>query len=59
MMCNSPTRTPGQVAYEGFWCTTSPDFRDDWPMLPPSTQARWEAAAQAVLAQCPPQENAP
>lgn len=52
-------RSPGQICYEGFWRTTRPDFRDDWPLLPPSTQARWEAAAQAVLTQCTPQEESP
>jgi len=48
-MSESPT--PGQICYEGFWRTTHPDFQEDaWPTLPLSTQARWEAAAQAVLA---------
>lgn len=53
----SDTKTPGQVCYDGFWRTTHPDFRDDWPTLPPSAKARWEAAAQAVLAQCTPREE--
>jgi hypothetical protein len=44
------TRTPGEVAYAGFWHTPGCDFRKEWPTLPASTKARWEAAAQAVLA---------
>ena len=53
-------RSPGQIAYEEFWRTTGADFQGvAWPMLPPLTQARWEAAAQAVLVQCTHQENAP
>ena len=51
-------RSPGQVAYEAFWRTTGADFNGvAWSMLPPLTQARWEAAAQAVLAQCTQQET--
>jgi hypothetical protein len=56
-MSNTPT--PGLAAYVGFWGSRGPNFRDEWPRLPLSTKARWEAAAQAVLAQCTPQEDAP
>ena len=42
--------TPGEVAYAAFWDTDLPDLRGaQWAALPSSTQARWEAAAQAVL----------
>ena len=48
-MTNTPT--PGEVAYTAFWATDLPDFRGaDWATLHPRSQARWEAAAQAVLA---------
>jgi len=56
----SASPTPGEICYEAFWRTTGADFQGvAWPMLPPLTQARWEAAAQAVLVQCTHQENAP
>jgi hypothetical protein len=45
----SDPRSPGQICYEGFWRATGPDFRNEWPLLPSSTQARWEAAAQAAI----------
>ena len=45
------TPTPGEVAYEAFWARDLPDFRGDaWGTMDHLTQARWEAAAQAVLA---------
>jgi hypothetical protein len=54
-------RTPGQIAYEAhahFWdrdllCTPA------WTCLPAMHRDAWEAAAQAVLAQCTPQEERP
>ena len=46
-----PETTPGQIAYEAFWVNDLPNFRGDaWDTMHPLTQARWEAAAQAVLA---------
>ena len=43
--------TPGEIAYAAFWAGDLPDFRGDpWETMDPLTQARWEAAAQAVLA---------
>lgn len=45
-----PDRTPGQIAYEAFWVLDLPNFRGDaWETMDPITQARWDAAAQAVL----------
>lgn len=42
--------TPGQIAYAAFWAHDLPDVRGDaWETMDPLTQARWEAAAQAVL----------
>ena len=42
--------TPGQIAYVAFWADDLPDFQGaDWATLHPRSQARWEAAAQAVL----------
>jgi len=45
------------VAYEAYWYHTQQMLRGHpWATLPPTEQAHWEAAAQAVLAQRTPQK---
>ena len=63
-MSDTPTRTPGQIAYQAYWRICAPKVSaamtaQIWSALSPTTHAAWDAAAQAVLAQCTPQENAP
>jgi hypothetical protein len=43
--------SPGQSNYEAYWQDTKQMLRGHpWDTLPPTEQAHWEAAAQAVLA---------
>lgn len=47
--------TPGQIAYEAFWQAFAAIYGADidiWETTAPGTQRCWEAAAQAVRAQC-------
>jgi hypothetical protein len=47
-MSNTPT--PGQICYEGYFSQVPSREWRQWVTLFPPEQARWEAAAQAVLA---------
>jgi hypothetical protein len=55
LACDTPT--PGQICYEAHAHVWDPAMlcTPPWRCLPPKHRAAWEAAAQAVLAQCPPQ----
>jgi hypothetical protein len=57
-----PKPTPGQLCYEAYCLIIfgeRPDLSHDYDGLAERTQRAWEAAAQAMLAQCtPPKENA-
>lgn len=59
------TKTPGQRAYAAYVTAVerqpvaAPITTAMWVRLLPGEQRAWEAAAQAVLAQCPPQEDTP
>jgi len=58
----SDTPTPGQLAYEAYNAAYDTEMvwgDHGWFALPIMTQRAWEAAAQAVLAQCTPQEDPP
>jgi hypothetical protein len=55
----SDTPTPGQVAYAAFCTAADAWFPPPWRTLLPDSQAVWEAAAQAVLQHCTPQEDTP
>jgi hypothetical protein len=48
-MNQSPT--PGQIAYEAYCALPGARYCDPWAELSGWAQQRWEAAAQAVLAQ--------
>jgi hypothetical protein len=54
--------TPGQIAYEGYMRVhfgTGQAVAWGYAMLEPHERDAWEAAAQAVRAQCTPQEDTP
>jgi len=55
------TPTPGQIAYAAWWMTfgDDPPLADAYQALTPRARRAWEAAAQAVLAQCTPREEMP
>lgn len=54
------TRTPGQICYEAYCESRDPWAYTAFRLLTPAGKRHWEAAAQAVLAQCtPPQEDTP
>jgi hypothetical protein len=60
----SDTPTPGQIAYEAFMRAALASLAAQEAIMPwesplflASERACWEAAAQAVLAQCTPQED--
>jgi hypothetical protein len=58
------TPTPGQIAYDAWWTTfgdgrNDPPYAETYATLSPRAQQSWEAAAQAVLAQCTPPEDRP
>jgi hypothetical protein len=57
----SETPTPGQVAYEAHARAWDRDMlcTPAWACLPARHKDAWEAAAQAVLAHCTPQEDTP
>jgi len=60
MMGDTPT--PGQICYAAHVHTYCVAGHPCWPAfadIPPLTQRAWENAAQAVLAQCTPKEDAP
>ena len=60
MMGDTPT--PGQICYAAHVHTYCVAGHPCWPAfadIPPLTQRAWEAAAEAVLTQCTPQEDAP
>jgi hypothetical protein len=62
-MSDAQPPTPGQICYEGAWKVHQELYpkahRVPWRELHPAHKRGWEAAAQAVLAQCTPQKETP
>jgi hypothetical protein len=55
------TRTPGEICYAAWHAIVIPalvpGYTEDWSQVSALEQRAWEAAAQAVLTQCTPQEE--